>query len=84
MANSHGDEELSIDLISLSRAEMEFSRAEMELSKSEMSVGRIESKWAKITVALLLVPMVCCLSLVILAFREDYVYKKSLKRQHNA
>jgi hypothetical protein len=41
---------------------MLLSNAEMELSKAETSVGEIEARLAKITIALLFVPIVCCLS----------------------
>jgi hypothetical protein len=79
-ACSQGGEELSKTLMSL-------SRADMELSKAEASFGRLEAawiKWAKITIVLLLAVMTYGMSLIILALREEAVYKKFIKRQYKA
>ncbi len=54
----------------------------MDLSKVEESEGRFEALWikaSKITIVALLVPIAYGLSFLILALREEYVYKKSLK-----
>jgi len=56
----------------------------MELSKAEASVGRLEAawiKWAKITMIGLLVSMVCGVSLIILALRDEHVSKTYIKQQ---
>jgi hypothetical protein len=66
----------------VSRALMSLSRADMELSKAEASVGRFQALWiksAKITIVMLLSAMICGVILIILALREDYVYKKGFK-----
>jgi hypothetical protein len=85
--HSQGTEEISRALISLSKAEMSLSRAEVELSKAETSVGKVEAvwmRWAKITIVLLFAPIRYGVSLIILALREYYVYKKFIKSQNNA
>jgi hypothetical protein len=77
---SQGIDELSRDVIAL-------SRADIALSKAEASLGAFEAAWikgAKITIVLLLASMVYGLSLVILALREEYVYKKSVNKSFNA
>jgi hypothetical protein len=59
----------------------------MELSRAEASIGRAEAAWvkhAKITIVMLLALMIVGVGLIILALREDYVYKKYVKRQINA
>jgi hypothetical protein len=74
-------------LISLSSADMALSRAEMELSKAEVSVGRFDTawhKWAKITIALFVLVVAYGIWIVIVAEREERVYKKFIKRQNKA
>jgi hypothetical protein len=66
---------------------MSLSSADMALSKAEVSIGKREAlwiKWAKITIVLLLASMVYGISLIILALREEYVYKKSLNNRNKA
>jgi hypothetical protein len=69
-----------------SRVLSALSSAEMELSKAEASVGELEEVWskaAKFTIVGLLIAMVYGVSIIILALREEYVYKKAIKRQNN-
>jgi hypothetical protein len=59
----------------------------MALSKAEASVGRVEAAWsksAKITIVLLLLSRGLTLCLAILALRDEYVYKQSLKSHNKA
>ena len=77
---SHGIDELSRDVIAV-------SRADMALSKAEASLGALEAAWikgAKITIVLLLASMVYGLSLAILALREEYAYKKAINKSFKA
>jgi hypothetical protein len=70
---SHQADDLSNAIIALSRADASLSRAEMELSKAEGSVSRLEAAWvrsAKITIALLLVPIGYGAWIIILAERD--------------
>jgi hypothetical protein len=56
----------------------------MALSRAEAAEGKFEAtwaKWAKITIVLLAGAMVYYLWIIILALREDYTYKKFLKKQ---
>ena len=68
----------------LSKALISLSRADMALSKAEASVSKLEAVWikaAKITIVGLLGAIVYGLWIIILALREEYIYKKSLKQQ---
>jgi hypothetical protein len=59
----------------------------MELSRAETSVGKLEAIWikcARIAIASLLAPMLVGFGLIILALREEYVYKKSFNRRFKA
>ena len=83
---SQNTDDISRVLASLSRADMALSRAEMELSKAETSVGRLEAawiKWAKITIALLFFVVVYGIWIIVVAVREEYVYKTSLSYGHS-
>jgi len=54
---------------------MALSSAEMELSRAEESVGKLEAawiKWAKITIVLLLVPVIYGAWIVIVALRDEW------------
>ncbi len=67
----------------ISKALMSLSSADMALSKAEASVGRVEAAWsksAKITIVVLLLLSGLILCLAILALRDEYVYKKCIKR----
>jgi hypothetical protein len=84
---SHGTDEISRVLTSLSKADIALSRAEMELSKAEGSVTRLEAVWikaAKITIVGLLGAIVYGLWIIIVAEREELVYKKFIKSQNKA
>ena len=61
----------------LSRADMELSNADMELSNAEVSVGKSEARLAKITFALLTLPLGYGLALIILALRGRVALDKS-------
>ena len=71
----------------LSKADTQLSKAEMDLSKADVSFGGFKAAWidsAEITIVLLGAPVVYGLWLIILALREEYVYKKFIKKQNNA
>ena len=70
----------------LSKADIELSKAEIDLSKAEAAEGRLEAAWArsaKVGIIGLSVAMVYVIWLIILALREEYVYKKLIKSQAN-
>lgn len=59
----------------------------MALSKAELSVGRLETVWvryAKVGIIELLGLIAVGICLIILALREESVYKKSIRGQFRA
>jgi hypothetical protein len=71
----------------LSKADTQLSKAEIDLSKAEASEGRLEAVWvrsAKVAIIGLTGAVLTACWLIIVALREEYVYKKFLKSQHNA
>jgi hypothetical protein len=66
---------------------MQLSKAEMDLSKAEASEGRLEAVWVKSAIVAIIglsAVILWCLWCIIVALREEYVYKKFLRRQHDA
>jgi hypothetical protein len=82
--HSQNGNDASIAAMDLSRADMELSNAEMHLSNAEVSVGKSEARLAKITIALLLVPIGYGIWIVIVAEREERVHKKFIKSRYRA